>query len=200
MSQATLLRESELDEQYARMYELAMRIASDYLRSIGVAIQQAERPLHTHVLISVRVRSSTSWTVSWCQKVSVLDTPKSKREVSGLRKNSATVQRRYITKELTKGAGNRYPNATFKVLPLEIRKIAIYYESLLAGLRRAAKDNRNMRKSLLYCLARGEKAAATCHSNIVEVERAVEKFDVSGDLGALNVLIGCGVAEQLQDV
>lgn len=200
MGQVTLLRESELDEQYARMYELAMRIASDYLRSIGAAIQQAERPLHTHVLISVRIRSSTSWTVSWCQKVSVLDTPKSKREVSGLRKNSATVQRRYITKELTKGAGNRYPNATFKVLPLEIRKIAIYYESLLAGLRRAAKDNRNMRKSLLYCLARGEKAAATCHANIVEVDRAVAKFYVSGDLGALNVLIGCGVAEQLQDV
>jgi len=186
MSQATLLRESELDQQYARMYELAMRIASDYLRCIGIAIQQAERPLHTHVLISVRVRSSTSWTVSWCQKVSVLDTPKSKREVSGLRKNSATVQGRYITKELPKGAGNRYPNATFKVLPLEIRRIAIYYENLLAGLRRAAKDNRNMRKALLYCLARGEKAAATCQAAAAEVEHAVVLFDVSGDLGQLN--------------
>ena len=197
MSQATLLRESELDEQYARMYELAMRIASDYLRSIGVAIQQAERPLHTHVLISVRVRSSTSWTVSWCHKVSVLDTPKSKREVSGLRKNLATAKGRYITRELPKGAGNRYPNATFKVLPLEIRKIAIYYESLLADLRRAGKDNRNMRKSLLYCLARGDKSVATCQAAVAEVEHAVTLFDVSGDLGLLSTLIGCRANEQL---
>lgn len=200
MSQTILLRESELDEQYTRMYELAMRIASGYLMSIGVAIQQAERPLHTHVLISVRVRSSTSWTVSWCHKVSVLDTPKSKREVSGLRKNFATDKGRYITKELPKGAGNRYPNATFKVLPLEIRKIAIYYESLLADLRRAAKDNRNMRKALLYCLARGEKAVATCQASVAKVEHAVTLFDVSGDLGLLNTLIGCSEDEQLQEV
>lgn len=190
MSQTKLLRESELDVQYAQMYELAMRIAADYLRSIGAAIQLADRQLHTHLLISVRVRSSTCWTASWCKKVSVLDTDKSKREVAGLRKSLPAVQGRYITKELTKGAGDRYPNATFKALPMEVRKIAIYYESLLADLRRAAKDNRNMRKALSYCLARGEKAAVSCQAAVAEAEAAVMRFDVSGDSEPLSALWG----------
>jgi len=73
---------------------------------------------------------------------------------------------------------------------MEVRKIAIYYESLLAELRRAAKDNRNMRKALSYCLARGEKTAVSCQAAVAEVEAAVMQFDVAGDFGPLSALWG----------
>lgn len=182
MGQIELTRESALDEQYAQMHETAMNIAAVYLVSISAVIRSpaTERTLHTHLLISVRVRTPGSWTATWCKKVSVQETSESKRTVAGLRKNARAPIGRYITRELPKGSRDRYPNATFQALPVEVRDIAIHYEGLLAKLRRAAQDNRAMKKAELYCKGRGAKAVAECNAALAELRQVMAVLESSG--------------------
>ena len=196
MSQIELTRETALDEQYAQMHETAMSIAAAYLASISAVIRSpaTERTLHTHLLISVRVRTPGSWTATWCKKVSVLETSESKRTVAGLRKNARAPLGRYITRELPKGRRDRYPNSTFQALPVEVRDIAIHYEELLAKLRRAAQDNRAIRKSELYCKERGAKAVAECNAAVTKLRQVMAVLESSGlcDLQPLTDMVSRG--------
>lgn len=196
MGQIELVRETALDEQYAQMYQAAMLIAAAYLASISVVIRSpaTERKLHTHLLISVRVRTPSSWTVTWCKKVSVQDTGKSQREVAGLRKNAKAPRGRYITKEIPKGPRDRYPNSTFSALPVEVRDIAIHYEALLAKLRRVAKGNRAMKKAEVYCLERGSKTLVECNATVSVIKQMLSELESSGlrDLRPLTDLINRG--------
>ena len=196
MSQIELTRETALDEQYAQMHEAAMSIAAAYLASISAVIRSpaTERTLHTHLLISVRVRTPGSWTATWCKKVSVLETSESKRTVAGLRKNARAPLGRYITRELPKGRRDRYPNSTFQALPVEVRDIAVHYEGLLAKLRRAAQDNRAIRKSELYCMARGAKAVAECNAAVTKLRQVMAVLESSGlrDLQPLTDMVSRG--------
>lgn len=193
MPKIQLLSETSLDLLYKQMYDASMLISKTYLESINAVIQSplTERKLYTHLLISVRVHSPGSWTVSWCKKVPVQDTPQSKRVVAGLRKNAGTPSGRYITRELPKGKCDRYPNSTFKALPIEVRAIAIFYEGLLAKLRRAAKDNRAMKKAEFYCLERGAKALAECTTSVEQCRQVLADVEAQGlrDLKPLTALV-----------
>lgn len=196
MSKVELTQETALDEQYAQMYEAAMSIAAAYLASISAVIRSpaTERTLHTHLLISVRVRTPGSWTATWCKKVSVLETSESKRTVAGLRKNAQAAIGRYITRELPKGSRDRYPSSTFQALPVEVREIAIHYEGLLAKLRRAAQDNRALKKAESYCRDRGAKALAECNVAVTELRQVLADLESSGlrDLRPLTDLVSRG--------
>ncbi|HAQ89259.1 MAG TPA: hypothetical protein DCR78_22860 [Pseudomonas sp.] len=193
MPSIQLLSETELDQLNYQMYGASMEIAKAYLASISAVIRSpiTERELYTHLLISVRVHSPGSWSASWCKKVPVMDTPQSKRTVEGLRKNARIPSGRYVTRELPKGNGDRYPNSTFKALPIEVRDIAIYYEGLLAKLRRAAKDNRAMKKAEFYCLERGAKALAECTTSIERCRQVLADVEAQGlrDLKPLTNLV-----------
>jgi hypothetical protein len=182
MPSIQLLSETELDQLNYQMYGASMEIAKAYLASISAVIRSpiTERELYTHLLISVRVHSPGSWSVSWCKKVPVMDTSQSKRAVEGLRKNARIPSGRYVTKELPRGYGDRYPNSTFKALPMEVRDIAIYYEGLLAKLRRAAKDNRAMKKAEFYCLERGAKALAGCTTSVERCRQVLAEVEAQG--------------------
>jgi hypothetical protein len=193
MPSIQLLSETELDQLNYQMYGASMEIAKAYLASISAVIrsQLTERELYTHLLIGVRVHSPGSWSASWCKKVPVMDTPQSKRTVEGLRKNARIPSGRYVTRELPKGNRDRYPNSTFKALPIEVRDIAIYYEGLLAKLRRAAKDNRAMKKAEFYCLERGAKALAKCTTSIERCRQVLADVEAQGlsDLKPLTDLV-----------
>ncbi len=182
MSKVALARETALDEQYLEMYQTAMLLAQMYLQTISAVIHSpvTERELHTHLLISVRIRTPRSWTVTWCKKVPVQETLKSQREVEGLRKHAKYAPGRYVTRELPKGARDRYPNTTFNALPVEVRGIAIYYEGFLAKLRTAAKGNRALKKAERYCIDRGAKALAECSSSLAELRQVQAALEYSG--------------------
>ena len=110
----------------------------------------------------------------------VQETLKSQREVEGLRKNANYAPGRYVTRELPKGARDRYPNTTFNALPVEVRGIAIYYEGYLAKLRTAAKGNRALKKAGVYCMDRGAKALVECSSSLAELRHVQAALEYSG--------------------
>src|SRR5690606_29606404 len=99
-----------------------------------------------------------------------------------------------VTKELPKGARDRYPSTTFNALPVEVRGIAIYYEGYLAKLRTAAKGNRALKKAERYCMERGAKALAECNSSLAELRHVQTILEFSGlrDLQPLTDLLSCG--------
>ncbi|MNG21607.1 hypothetical protein D3C84_1059970 [compost metagenome] len=74
---------------------------------------------------------------------------------------------------------------------MEVRDIAIHYEGLLAKLRRAAHDNRAMKKAELYCKGRGAKAVAECNAALAELRQVLADLDSSGlrDLQPLTDLV-----------
>lgn len=182
MAKAELARETLLDRQYAEMHDIALRIAASYFESVVAAIgcKSVGRDLHVYLLITVRVRSSTSWTVTWSKKVSVRDTEASKAAVKALRGNAKAPSGRYVTREIPKGAYERYPNSVFKSLPVEVRPIAIYYESLLANLRKAAKRNRALRKMVNHSLAGMAKPMTECNAALEGVSEILKAAKESG--------------------
>ena len=154
--------ECELDEHYQALYESAMKVAESYLRQARAAAKASERDVKVHFLISVRVRSPGCWSATWSKSIWVRDTPKSLALAKKTRPKGNFEVGRSHTSELPKGKDTTYPAKSFRVLPMELRAIAIYHEKLLAGLRKAALDNRLQKRAFLFSKERSEKAVANC--------------------------------------
>lgn len=162
-----LIIECALDEQYAALYEAAMRVASSFLEHARWVIENTpEKELKAHYLITVRVKSPGCWVANWTKTYTVRDTDRGRSIASKLRKGAAPQVGKKITVELPKGRGISYPANTFLVLPRELREVAVYHEQLLSVLRKAAQENRLQKRAVSYCLDRGAKAAEQCLHSI----------------------------------
>ena len=163
--------ESALDETYAELYEAAMAVAASFLQCAKFDIKQTEaHHLKINYLITVRVRTPGCWVANWCKSMWVEDSGKGRARSLRFRKDSPVESEVRITSELPKGKGATYPASTFKVLPKELRGIALYHERLLGELRKAAHANRLKKRSLEYRLHRDRKAASSCIARLDALE------------------------------
>ena len=72
MSPKKLRIDHPLDEQYQALYESAMDVAAAYLEHANWLIERTEeRKLRTHLMITVRIKTPTSWVATWTKKVDV---------------------------------------------------------------------------------------------------------------------------------
>jgi hypothetical protein len=167
MSPKKLRIDHPLDEQYQALYDMALSVAEAYLAHANSLIEQMhDRKLHTHMLISVRIKTPGCWTATWAKKVMVKDTKMSGVAVQKLRAKSKAVAGEVLTVDLPKGEGFSYKASTFNSLPRELREVALLYERLLADLRKAGQENRSLRRSLDYHAARTNKILGQCNASL----------------------------------
>lgn len=172
-----LLIECDLDRHYQALYEAAMDVAASYLQAARLAAGTSEGEIKVHFLISVRVRTPGSWSATWAKSIWVHDNPKSLAIADKTRKlGNFKVGRSHMV-DLPKGKSHAYPAKTFRSLPTEIRDIAIYHESLLADLRKAAAENRVLRRSYAYNTERVSKVLAHTETAIKAVCAAAATFE-----------------------
>lgn len=171
MSPKKLRIDHPLDEQYQALYEAAMAVAAAYLEHANWLIERIEgRKLRTHLMISVRVKTPTCWVATWIKKVNVKDTEKSRSVAKKLRPGSPVRIGQNLTAEMPKGEGFTYKAATFNCLPHEVREVAMHYERLLADLRKAAQENRSLRRTMTNTMNRATKVIGQCEGSISAAE------------------------------
>lgn len=155
--------ECPLDVAYEKLYLQARGVAAAYLEHANWVIKNtADKKLYTHLLISVRIKTPGCWVATWVKKVDIHDSEQSKAVARKLRKDDPTKPGRSATLELPKGRGTSYPASTFTSLPLEVRGIAIHYERLLSGLRKAANENRLAKRAATLAQNRSLRTASEC--------------------------------------
>lgn len=155
--------ECALDEQYAELYNLAMKIAAAYLAHANWVIENNhDRKLRAHMLISVRIKTQGCWVAIWSKKLTVKDSEKGIASADKLRRGYAVKPGQVITKDLPRGPRTTYPASTFNALPTELRSIAIHYERLLGDIRKAAHDNRLQKRAITYSLESARKVITEC--------------------------------------
>ncbi len=182
MSPKKLRIDHPLDEQYQALYEAAMAVAAAYLEHANWLIERIEeRKLRTHLMITVRIKTPTCWVATWTKKVDVKDTEKSRAVANKLRHGSSTKIGKSLTAELPKGAGFTYKAATFNSLPREIRELAMHYERLLADLRKAAQENRSLRRTMTNTMNRATKVIGQCEGSI-SAEETLRLADLADTL------------------
>ncbi len=71
---------------------------------------------------------------------------------------------------MPKGEGFTYKAATFNSLPHEVRELAMHYERLLADLRKAAQENRSLRRTMTNTMNRAAKVIGQCEGSISAAE------------------------------
>lgn len=149
--------ECPLDQQYADLYEAALRVSEAYVDRLNAAIASNDgRALFTHLLISVRVTGPASWRANWVKKHFVRPTPASMKKTSKLRPSGGAEAGGNLGIALPQGGKFRYHASTFRSLPVEIRNIALRHEELLAEIRKLAFENRQLKKSTYYAIARSK--------------------------------------------
>jgi len=181
MSTKKLRIDHPLDEQYQALYEAAMAVAAAYLEHANWLIERTEgRKLRTHLMITVRIKTPTCWVAVWTKKIDVKDTERSRAVAKKLRAGAKATVGQSLTAEMPKGEGFTYKAATFNSLPREIRELAMHYERLLSDLRKAAQENRSLRRTMANTMIRAAKVISTCEGSISaaatlrQVELAVE--------------------------
>lgn len=163
--------ECPLDVAYERLYQQAMAVAAAYLDHANWVIKNTtDKKLYAHLLVSVRVKTPGCWVAAWVKKVDIHDSEQSKAVARKLRKGDPTKPGRSATLELPKGRGTTYPASTFTSLPLEVRGIAIHYERLLSGLRKAANENRLAKRAATFAQNKSLKTASECAA-VLEASR-----------------------------
>lgn len=167
MSPKQLRIEHPLDEQYQALYEMALAVAEAYLAHANWLIERsATRNLHTHLLISVRIRTPGSWSATWAKKVAIKDSERSRAVSAKLRPFGSAKTGRSVTIDMPKGDGYSYKASTFTSLPQEIREVAMHYERLLTDLRKAAHENRVLCRTMKTVEARTDKTLSACAAAI----------------------------------
>jgi len=180
MSSKKLRIDHPLDEQYQALYETAMDVAAAYLEHMNWLIARIEgRKLRTHLMISVRVKTPTCWVATWTKKVVVKDTEKSRSVAKKLRPGAPIRIGQSLTAEMPKGEGFTYKAATFNCLPHEVRELAMHYERLLADLRKAAQENRSLRRTMANTMSRAMKVIKDCEGSISAAE-TLRQIDLPG--------------------
>jgi hypothetical protein len=155
--------ECPLDVAYEQLYMQARGVAAAYLEHANWVIKNTtDKKLYTHLLISVRIKTPGCWVATWVKKVDIHDSEQSKAVARKLRRDAPTKPGRSATLELPKGRGTSYPASTFTSLPLEVRGIAIHYERLLSGLRKAANENRLAKRAATLAQNRSLRTASEC--------------------------------------
>lgn len=167
--------ECPLDQQYAELYEAALRVSASYLERINAAIKINEgRRLFTHYLIAVRITGPASWRANWIKKNYVTDTEASKKKAKKLRPSKEVKAGQTLGVAIPQGGKFQYAASTFRYLPVEIRSIALRHESMLAELRKLAFENRQLKKSTYYCIARSKEAIRTTDDAIKATDMLTE--------------------------
>lgn len=177
MSPKKLRIDHPLDEQYQALYEMVLAVAEGYLAHANWLIARSgDRDLHTHLLISVRIRTPGCWSATWAKKVDIKDTSLSRAVGAKLRPTGLATAGRSVTIDLPKGAGFSYKPSTFKSLPKEVREAAMHHERLLADLRKAAHENRALCRTMNNSIARSKKALEACEAALSAGESLREAF------------------------
>jgi hypothetical protein len=170
--------ECPLDQQYADLYEAALRVSASYLERINAAIKLNEgRRLFTHYLISVRITGPSSWRANWIKKNYVKDTEASQKKAKKLRPSKVAKAGETLGVAIPQGGKFQYAAATFRYMPIEIRNIALRHESLLADLRKQAFENRQLKKSTYYAIARTKEV-------ISATDDAIKASDILSELNS----------------
>ncbi len=175
--------ECPLDQQYADLYEAALRVSASYLERINTAIEMNEgRGLFTHYMIAVRITGPASWRANWVKKNYVKDTESSKKKVKKLRPAKDLQAGQVLGVAIPQGGKFKYAASTFRYMPIEIRNIALRHESMLADLRKLAFENRQLKKSTYYAIARS-KEAIRATDDAIKASEIVSEITSSGSAG-----------------
>ncbi|KSE06554.1 hypothetical protein CDC22_16245 [Pseudomonas aeruginosa] len=75
---------------------------------------------------------------------------------------------------IPQGGKFRYHASTFRSLPVEIRNIALHHEELLAEIRKLAFENRQLKKSTYYAIARTRECIRATDDSLVAARELTE--------------------------